>query len=163
MIKLIAGSLILLLTFAGASFAGAEQVNDYLWPGRTAGGGAGDGDYENGVSAARAGDWQMSIRYLERSVGRDPQDADALTMLAFGNTRLGRIGPAMRYYRAALIIDPAHRLANLRIGEAYLAVNDIVKARQHWKTLNALCPNGCAELNALDRALAAYRIKGPDS
>lgn len=159
--KLIAGSLVFMLTLAGTGVAGSAQVNDYLWPGRTAGGG--DGDYENGVSAARAGDWQMSVRYLERSVGRDPQDADALTMLALGNTRLGRIGPAMRYYRAALIIDPAHRLANLRIGEAYLATDDIVKARQHRKTLSGLCPAGCAELTALDRALAAYRIKGPGS
>ena len=73
--KLIAGSLIFLLTFAGASFAGSAQVNDFLWPGRTASDGDGDGDYENGVSAARAGDWQMSVRFLERSVGRDPQDA----------------------------------------------------------------------------------------
>ena len=158
--KLIAGSLVFMLTLAGTGYAGAEQVNEYLWPGRTAGGG---GDYENGVSAARAGDWQMSVRYLERSVGRDPQDADALTMLALGNTRLGRIGPAMRYYRAALIIDPAHRLANLRIGEAYLAASDITRARAHRKILSELCPAGCAELNALDRALAAYLIKGPSS
>ena len=159
--KPIVGGLILMLSFAGAGYAGAEQVNDYLWPGRTAAGGG--GDYENGVSAARAGDWQMSVRYLERSVGRDPQDADALTMLALGNTRLGRIGPAMRYYRAALIIDPAHRLANLRIGEAYLAASDITRARAHRKILSGLCPAGCAELNALDRALAAYLIKGPSS
>ncbi len=159
--KLIVGSLIFLLTFAGASYAGSAQVDKFLWPSRTASGG--DGDYENGINAARAGDWQMSVRYLERSVGRDPQDADALTMLAFGNHKLGRFGPAMRYYRAALTIDPGNRLANLRIGEAYLSVNNIAKARQHREVLNGLCPNGCAELEAFDHAIAAYRIKGPDS
>ncbi|MCZ6861252.1 MAG: tetratricopeptide repeat protein [Alphaproteobacteria bacterium] len=159
--KLIAGSLVLLLTVAGVSSAGSAQVNDFLWPGRTIS--SGDGDYENGVNAARAGDWQMSVRFLERSVGRDPQDADALTMLAFGNSQLGRLGPAMRYYRAALTIDPEHRLANLRIGEAYLAANNVTKARQHWKTLSRLCPSGCAELNVFNRALAAYRITGPNS
>ncbi len=83
-------------------------------------------------------------------------------MLAFGNTRLGRIGPAMRYYRAALIIDPGHRLANLRIGQAYLAGNDIAKATRHWKTLSGLCPKGCAELNVLKRSIAAYRIYTKD-
>ena len=163
--KLIAGSIILLLTLAGASIAGAAQVDEFLWPGRTVGGAgsSGGGDYENGVDAARAGDWQMSVRYLERSVGRDPQDADALTMLAFGNRQLGRLGPAMRYYRAALTIDPGHKLANLRIGEAYLATNNVAKAVQHRKTLSALCPTGCAELNALNRALAAHRNRGPES
>lgn len=160
--KLITGSMILLLTFAGAGYVGAAEVSDFLWPGRVTSG-EGVGDYENGVRAARAGDWQMSIHYLERSVGRDPQDADALTMLAFGNTRLGRIGPAMRYYRAALIIDPGHRLANLRIGQAYLAGNDIAKATRHWKTLSGLCPHGCPELDAFNRAIAAHRITGPDS
>ncbi len=160
--KLIAGSLVVLLTLAGAGTAGAAQADDFLWPGSAAGGER-DGDYENGVSAARAGDWPMSVRYLERSVARDLQDADALTMLAFGNTRLGRIGPAMRYYRAALIIDPGHRLANLRIGQAYLAGNDITKATQHSKTLSALCPKGCAELAVLKRAIAAYKNKDPDT
>lgn len=163
--KLISGSIILLLTLAGASFAGAAQVDEFLWPGRTIGGGSisSGGDYENGVNAARAGDWQMSVRYLERTVGRDPRDADALTMLAFGNRQLGRLGPAMRYYRAALTIEPGHKLANFRIGEAYLAANNVTKARQHRKTLSALCPTGCAELDALNRALAAYRNKGPES
>lgn len=161
--KLLAGSLVLLLTLAGQSYAGSSQTSDFLWPGRVAGSSGGDGDYENGVNAARVGDWQMSVRFLERSVGRDPQDADALTMLAFGNSQLGRLGPAMRYYRAALTIDPEHRLANLRIGEAYLATDNIAKARVHWKILSGLCPNGCAELDAINRAIAEYRIKGPES
>lgn len=87
-----------MLTFAGVSYAGFAQVDNFLWPRRATS--SGGGDYENGVNAARAGDWQMSVRFLERSAGRDPQDADALTMLAFGNNQLGRLGPAMRYYRA---------------------------------------------------------------
>jgi len=160
--KMIVGSLVLLLTLAGTGIAGSSELNDFLWPGRTANGGGG-GDYENGVNAARAGDWQLSVSYLRRSVGRDPQDADALTMLAFGNRQLGKYQLAMRYYRAALSINPEHRLANMRIGEAYLAINNVAKARQHQKTLSGLCPAGCAELDALNRAIAANQIKGPDS
>ncbi len=81
-----------MLTFAGVSYAGFAQVDNFLWPRRATS--SGRGDYENGVNAARAGDWQMSVRFLERSAGRDPQDADALTMLAFGNNQLGRLGPS---------------------------------------------------------------------
>ncbi|MHA1537719.1 MAG: tetratricopeptide repeat protein [Alphaproteobacteria bacterium] len=158
----IVGCLVLALSLAATSLAGAGQVDEFLWPGR-AESSASHGDFENGVSAARAGDWRMSVRLLERSVSRDPQDADALTMLAFGNRQLGRLAPAMRYYRAALIIEPGHRLANLRIAQAYLAANQLAKARRHLEVLSKACPKGCAELEALDRAIAGHKIKGPDS
>ena len=149
----------LALVMGLAGTAVAAEAGDFLWPGR----GGNDGDYENGINAARAGDWHMSVHYLRRSVGRDPQDADALTILALSHRKLGHLDRAMRFYRAALVIDPGHRLAHFQIGEAYLAARDLSKARKHEESLADLCPSGCPELKALKRAIAVFEGKGPDS
>ena len=137
----------------------AADVNEFLWPGR----GDGGGDYESGIKAARAGDWRLSVHYLQRSVGRDPQDADALTLLALSHRKLGENGRAMRFFKAALGIEPDHRLAHLRIGEAYLATRNLSMAREHEQTLGGICPNGCPELKALKKAIVDFEAQGPGS
>jgi tetratricopeptide (TPR) repeat protein len=149
----------LALTFTVAGSAAAMEADAFLWPGR----GDGGSDYENGIKAARAGDWQLSLHYLQRSVGRDPQDADALTLLALSHRKLGRSSQAMRFFEAALAIEPDHRLALLHAGNAYLAGGNLLKAREHEATLTVLCPKGCPELGALKRAIAAFEGQGPGS
>ena len=90
MIALKAGIAAVIMTLAVVGNTAAMEGDMFLWPGR-----GGDGDYENGIKAARAGDWQLSLHYLNRSVGRDPQDADALALLAISHRKLGRFDKAM--------------------------------------------------------------------
>ena len=158
MIALKAGIAAVIMTLAVVGNTAAMEGDMFLWPGR-----GGDGDYENGIKAARAGDWQLSLHYLNRSVGRDPQDADALALIALSHRKLGRFDKAMRFFDAALAIEPDHRLALLHAGSAYLAGGNLMKAREHEATLTVLCPKGCPELGALKRAIADFKERGPGS
>jgi len=163
MLSLKAGAAAAILAFAVcgvvAGNAAAMDADAFLWAGR----GGGGGDYESGVKAARAGDWHMSLHYLKRSVRRDPQDADALTVLALSYRKLGRMQESMRFFEAALAVDPDHRSANLHAGDAYLAGGNLVKAMEIQARLTDLCPKGCKELEALKSAIEAFGRKGPDS
>ncbi|MDH3232832.1 MAG: tetratricopeptide repeat protein [Alphaproteobacteria bacterium] len=158
MIALKAGIAAAIMTLAVVGNTAAMEGDMFLWPGR-----GGDGDYENGIKAARAGDWQLSLHYLNRSVGRDPQDADALALLAISHRKLGRFDQAMRLFDAALAIEPDHRLAHFHVGSAYLAGGNLMKARKHEATLTVLCPKGCPELGALKRAIADFKKRDSGS
>jgi len=159
MIALKAGLSGVLLALAVAGQAVASDLDMFMWPGR----GAADGDYENGAKAARAGDWPLSLHYLKRSVARNPQNADALTLFALSHRKLGRVERAMRLYEAALAIEPDHRMANFLAGSTYLAGGNLVKARERQANLTVLCPKGCPELGALERAIAEFKRQRPGS
>ena len=145
--------------FMAGSAAASEDVSQFLWNHNK---GAG-GDYENGLRAAEAGDWYMSVHYLNRYVGRDPQDADALTYLAMSHQRLGEFAKALRYFDAALSIRPDHRLAHSQMGTVYLSSNQPAKAQAHTRKLQTLCPSGCPELNFLTKAMQDFKAKQPGS
>jgi tetratricopeptide (TPR) repeat protein len=61
-----------------------------------------------------------------------------------------------KHYEEALRIDPKHRGAHEYIGEAYLMTGNLPKAREHLAALDKLCFFGCAELDQLKKAIAAY-------
>ena len=150
---------ILFSLFMAGPAAANEDVSQFLW---SHGKGTG-GDYENGLKAARAGDWRLSAHFLNRHVGRDPQDADALTYLGMSHSRLGEFEKALRYFDAALSIDPDHRLALSQMGTTYLSANQPAKAKEQSQALRRLCPGGCPELKALDHAMQGFKMKGPGS
>ncbi|MEQ8750527.1 MAG: tetratricopeptide repeat protein, partial [Amphiplicatus sp.] len=69
------------------------------------------------------------------------------------NRKLGRIEQAQDYYAQALAIDPDHLGANEYLGELYLEINEIEKARRQLAKLDALCAFGCAEREDLARLI----------
>ena len=146
--------------FMAWSAAASEDVSQFLWNHSSKGAG---GDYENGLRAAQAGDWHMSAHYFNRHVGRDPQDADALTYLGISHRKLGAFEKALRYFDAALSIRPDHRLAHSQMGAVYLSSNQPAKARVHSRKLQVLCPSGCPELKSLTNAMQNSRAKRPGS
>ena len=64
-----------------------------------------------------------------------------------------------KHYNEALRLDPRHRGAHEYIGEAYLTVGNVHKAREHLTALDRLCIFGCAEYTDLKKAIAAYEAK----
>lgn len=152
---------VLTLTAAPSGIAVAtDGPRETVWAQRDANGA---GDLENGIRAAKNGDWQLSIRYLERFVERDPQNADALGLLGTSHRKLGHLDQAVRYFEAALAIDPDNRTVRGEVGETYLALHQPEKARAHAAALARLCPRGCSELTTLTRAIAAQTARGPGS
>ena len=139
-------------------------------PALAAGGGGGGGDgatakkqtaeYTAGVQAIEAKDFARAITLLEVAVQRTPDDADAWNQLAYATRRNGEPAKAIVLYEKALALDSRHLGAHEYIGEAYLALDDLAKAKQHLARLNRICFFGCEEYRDLKKAVEAYEKSG---
>ena len=103
-------------------------------------------------------DWVRAQGLLREAVARNPQNADAHNLYAF-SMRKGP-NPAMdlvfRHYNEALRLDPRHRGAHEYIGEAYLMLGNVAKAKDHLAQLERLCAAGCEEQAALKREISLF-------
>jgi Tfp pilus assembly protein PilF len=111
------------------------------------------------VSAATAKqDWSAAQAILRDAVQKSPGNADYHNMYAYTI----RKGPspdmnlAFKHYNEALRIDPKHRGAHEYLGEAYLMVGNLPKAKEHLDALNKLCFFPCSEFSDLKKAVAEY-------
>jgi tetratricopeptide (TPR) repeat protein len=143
-------------------------------PARAAGGGGGDGAstsparpedprYTDAVKAIKAGQYGRAIPLLEGVVSRDGTNADAYNWLAYATRKNGNPAGAIPIYEKALAIDPKHRGAHEYIGEAYLALDNLPKAKEHLRALDSLCFLPCSEYRDLKRAVEAYEKSGGKS
>ncbi len=64
-----------------------------------------------------------------------------------------------KHYNEALRIDPDHRGAHEYLGEAYLMVGNLAKAKEHLSVLDKLCFFPCDEYSDLKKAIADYERK----
>ena len=119
-----------------------------------------DPDYTAGVQAIKAGKFAAAIPLLEGVVARDATNADAYNNLAYAIRRNGDPARAIPLYQRALTIDPKHRGAHEYIGEAYLALDDVAKAKEHLARLDRLCFLPCSEYRDLKKAVEAYEKSG---
>ena len=130
------------------------------------GGGGGGGDaaalkkqtpeYTAGVKAIESKDFVRAMTLLEVAVQRTPDDADAWNYLAYATRKNGDPTKAIPLYEKALALDPRHLGAHEYIGEAYLDLNDLPKAKEHLARLNKLCLLSCEEYRDLKKAVQAY-------
>jgi tetratricopeptide (TPR) repeat protein len=130
------------------------------------GGGGGGGDaaalkkqtpeYTAGVKAIESKDFARAMTLLEVAVQRTPDDADAWNYLAYATRKNGDPAKAIPLYEKALALDPRHLGAHEYIGEAYLDLNDLPKAKEHLARLNKLCLLSCEEYRDLKKAVQAY-------
>jgi len=138
---------------------------------RAAGGGGGDGSsrtptkpedpqYTAAVTAIKAGEYPKAIPLLEGVVSRDSKNADAYNWLAYATRKNGNPAAAVPIYEKALAIDPQHRGAHEYIGETYLMLDDLPKAKEHLRILDKLCFLPCSEYRDLKKAVQAYEKSG---
>ena len=92
--------------------------------------------YADGVKAVKRGDYATAIRLFEAIVVRDDRNADAYNWLAYSTRQAGDAQRAVPIYQKALAIDPKHRGAHEYIGEAYLVLGDLPKAKEHLAVLD---------------------------
>jgi len=65
-----------------------------------------------------------------------------------------------KHYNEALRIDPKHKGAHEYVGEAYLMVGNVAKAKEHLAALDRICFFGCDEYSLLKKAVAEFEAKG---
>jgi tetratricopeptide (TPR) repeat protein len=114
------------------------------------------------VSAATARqDWAGAQAVLKDALQANPRNADYHNMYAYSL----RKGPnpdmslVFKHYNEALAIDPKHRGATEYLGEAYLMVGNLPKAKEQLSTLDKLCFFPCDEYAGLKKSIADYEAK----
>ena len=131
------------------------------------GGGAGekpekpmDPDYAAGMKAIGASQYAAAIPLFQKAIARDGNNADAYNMLAYATRKNGDPAKAIPIYEKALAIDPEHRGAHEYIGEAYLTLDNLPKAKEHLARLDKLCFFPCEQYRDLKKAVEAYEKSG---
>ncbi|MGH8703781.1 MAG: tetratricopeptide repeat protein [Burkholderiales bacterium] len=103
-------------------------------------------------------DYSRAADILRGALARDPGNASYHNMYAY-SVRKGQ-NPNMdlvfKHYNEALRIEPKHRGAHEYVGEAYLMIGNVAKAKEHLDALDRLCTFGCEEYSKLKKALADY-------
>src|SRR5262245_29037461 len=128
--------------------------------GGASGGKPEDPDYVAGVRAIKASDYPTAIRLLQGVVSRDGNNPDAYNWLAYAIRKNGDPSRSIPLYEKALALDPKHRGAHEYIGEAYLALDNLPKAKEHLARLDKLCFLPCAEYTDLKKAVQVYEQNG---
>ena len=117
-----------------------------------------DAVIEKYTAASAKQDWTAAAAAVREGVQTSPNNADYHNLYAY-SVRKGP-NPDMElvftHYNEALRINPKHRGAHEYIGEAYLQVDNLTKAKEHLARLDKLCFLPCEEYTDLKKAVAAY-------
>ena len=113
---------------------------------------------EKVTAATKKQDWASAQAMLRDALAADPQNANYHNLYAY-SVRKGAspdMNLVFKHYNEALRIDPKHRGAHEYIGEAYLMVGNVAKAKEHLAQLDKLCFFSCSEFTDLKKAIAAH-------
>jgi hypothetical protein len=106
-------------------------------------------------------DWPGAAGLMKDAVASAPQNAEYHNMYAY-TVRKGPnpdMNVVFKHYTEALRLKPDYRGAHEYIGEAYLMVNNLPKAREHLSALDKLCFFPCSEHTDLKKAIAEFESK----
>lgn len=156
LVSLLALAVIGLSAPALAVAAGGTDPAPRTWPAAE----PEDPEYTAAVAAIKRGDFGGAIRRLEGVVARDGASADAYNWLAYAIRRNGDPARSILLYQKALALDSKHRGAHEYVGEAYLALDNLAKAKEHLARLDSLCFFPCSEYRDLKKAVEAYEKSG---
>ena len=122
---------------------------------------ASDPVLERAAAATARNDWPAAQTILREAVAKEPGNADYHNLYAHA-VRKGAnpdMNLVFKHYNEALRLDPKHRGAHEYIGEAYLMVGNLPKAKEHLSQLDKLCFLPCSEHSELKKAVASYEAK----
>jgi tetratricopeptide (TPR) repeat protein len=119
-----------------------------------------DSQYAEAERAVKRGDYPAAIRLLEGVVAKDQGNAGAYNLLAYSIRKGGDPAKSIPIYEKALAIDPKHKGAHEYIGEAFLQLGNLPKAKEHLAILDKLCFFPCEEYSDLKKAVRDYESSG---
>ena len=148
MVRQLSGALVILLVAAASALA-----NDPV-PARP----PADPDLAAARARIEASDFTGAAAVMHKAIGRDPGNADYHNLLAYSIRKGSKpdMDLVFKHYTEALRIDPKHRGAHEYIGEAYLMIGNLPKAKEHLAALDKLCFFSCGEYRDLKRAIERY-------
>ena len=112
-------------------------------------------------AAAERQDWKSAAATMDEALRANPGSADYHNLYAYSLRRSGTsdMDVVFKHYNEALRLDPKHRGAHEYIGEAYLMVGNVAKAKEHLSALDKICFFGCSEYTDLKKAIADAETK----
>jgi tetratricopeptide (TPR) repeat protein len=106
----------------------------------------------------KAADYQGAITEL-KVLADTNQHADVYTLLGYSLRKIGDYPTSLTFYKKALDFDADHKSAREYLGELYVDMGDLPKAREQLAVLTKLCPQGCEEREDLEKLLATKAAK----
>ena len=116
---------------------------------------------EKASEATKRQDWASAASILQAGLSSNPSNANYHNLYAY-SIRKGAnpdMSLVFKHYNEALRLDPKHRGAHEYIGEAYLMVGNVTKAKEHLGALDKLCFFSCSEYSDLKKAISDYEKK----
>jgi tetratricopeptide (TPR) repeat protein len=116
---------------------------------------------EQARAAIQKKDWPAAQSILRDAVARDSSNADYNNLYAY-SIRKGAnpdMSLVFKHYNQALSIDPRHKGAHEYLGEAYLMVGNVGKAKEHLQQLDQICFFPCREFSELKTAISEFETK----
>jgi hypothetical protein len=116
---------------------------------------------ERATLATEREEWVGAQSLWKDVLSRTADDAEYHNLYAYSL----RKGPnpdmslVFKHYNEALRLDPKHRGANEYLGEAYLMVNNLPKAKEQLGVLDKLCFFPCKEYSDLKKSIAEHEAK----
>ncbi|MDT0574882.1 hypothetical protein RM533_01640 [Croceicoccus sp. F390] len=117
----------------------------------------------DGRATLAQGDVAAAVDRFEAALALAPGYAVTYIDLAATARANGLQGRAIRYYRQALMLDPANLDALAGEGAALAEKGALAKAEQNLVTLRSLCGADCAEAGALAAAIALGPVNNVQS
>ena len=112
--------------------------------------------YRAAVESVEAGRYQEAADRFGKVVKDDPSNPDAWNYLGYSYRHLNRFGKSLQAYERAIALAPKHRGAHEYLGELYLKMGELDKAKAQLETLDNLCFFSCAEFKELKRAIERH-------
>ena len=106
----------------------------------------------------KAADFQGALAELKVLADAN-QHADVYSLMGFSLRKVGDYPTALTFYKKALDFDADHKGAREYLGELYVDMGDLPKAREQLAVLTRLCPQGCEEREDLEKLLATKAAK----
>jgi predicted Zn-dependent protease len=103
--------------------------------------------YSLGYWQAKTGEYSTALATLQSAP--DQSDPRVQTMIGFTLRKQGRVDEAFGYYLEALATRPDATTTRQYLGEAYLQVGDVVRARQQLAEIAQRCGTACEDYTAL--------------
>ena len=116
---------------------------------------------ERAAAATAKKDWPAAQAILKEALQKNPNNASYHNLYAYSVRKDANpdMSVVFKHYNEALRLDPKHRGAHEYIGEAYLMVGNVGKAKEHLGVLDKLCFFPCSEYSDLKKAIAAHEAK----
>jgi tetratricopeptide (TPR) repeat protein len=140
-------TLLLVLCLAGSPALAVDTMNSPDAP-----------DLTSVRTKIKAADYRGALAEL-KVLADTNQHPDVYSLMGFSLRKMGDYPTALTFYKKALDFNADHKGAREYLGELYVDIGDLPKAREQLAVLTKLCPQGCEEREDLEKVLAASAAK----